>query len=214
MVRLLQKKSGQKNYAACYATGLLLARRVLQKIGLDKSYIGVVKADGAYYRVKQGPEEKRSPFKVFLDVGLTRTTTGSRVFGAMKGAVDGGLFVPHKPKRFPGNKAMPNKFDSKTLRKYIYGGHVSEYMKHLQAKNPEKYKKQFSRYITAGKGPDDIEKMWASVHTAIRADPSHVKVVRITPPKKVDINKRKLFYKDRKFRVKQKLAAAKKPTNL
>jgi hypothetical protein len=43
------------------------------------------------------------------------------VFGAMKGAVDGGLFVPHKPKRFPGNKAMKGKFDPKTLRRYIYG---------------------------------------------------------------------------------------------
>jgi len=120
----ITKKGGQKNYAACYATGLLLARRVLQKINLDKSYVGVVKADGLYYRVKQGADEKRSPFKVFLDVGLTRTTTGSRVFGAMKGAVDGGLFVPHKPKRFPGNKTMPNKFDAKTLRKYIYGTYI------------------------------------------------------------------------------------------
>jgi large subunit ribosomal protein L5e len=39
----------------------------------------------------------------------------------MKGAVDGGLFVPHKPKRFPGNKSMKGKFDPKTLRRYIYG---------------------------------------------------------------------------------------------
>jgi large subunit ribosomal protein L5e len=208
------KKGGQKNYAACYATGLLLARRVLQKINLDKSYIGVVKADGLYYRVKQGAEEKRLPFKVFLDVGLTRTTTGSRVFGTMKGAVDGGLFVPHKPKRFPGNKTLPNKFDPKTLRKYIYGVHVADYMKHLQAKNPDKYKKQFSRYIAAGKGPEEVEKMWASVHTAIRADPSHTKVKRTTAPKKVDINKRKLNNKERKNRIKQKLAVAKKPTNI
>jgi len=208
------KKGGQKNYAACYATGLLLARRVLQKVGLDKSYVGVVKADGAYYRVKQTGEEQRNPFKVFLDVGLTRTTTGCRVFGAMKGAVDGGLLIPHKPKRFPGNKAMPNKFDPKTLRKYIYGVHVSEYMKYLQNKNPEKYKKQFSRYITAGKSAEDIEKMWTSVHASIRADPSHKKVVRENPPKKVDINKRKLNNKERKNRVKQKLVASKKPTNI
>jgi len=31
-------------------------------------------------------------------------------------------------------------------------------MKLLQAKNPEKYQKQFARYVKAGKGPDDIEK--------------------------------------------------------
>jgi large subunit ribosomal protein L5e len=37
-----------------------------------------------------------------LDTGLHRTTTGSKVFGVMKGAVDGGLYVPHSVKRFPG----------------------------------------------------------------------------------------------------------------
>jgi len=203
------KKGGQKNYAACYATGLLLARRVLTQIGLDKSYVGVVKADGAYYRVKE-IEGQRAPLKVFLDVGLTRTTTGARVFGVMKGAVDGGLYVPHKPKRFPGNKKMPNKFDPKTLHKYIYGTHVADYMKQLQAKNPEKYQKHFSRYIAAGKGPEEVEKMWTAVHAAIRADPSHKKVVRTTTPKKVDIQKRKLNNKERKNKIKQKLAAAKK----
>lgn len=36
------------------------------------------------------------PFRAFLDVGLTRTTTGNRVFAAMKGAVDGGIDVPHR----------------------------------------------------------------------------------------------------------------------
>jgi len=133
------------------------------------------------------------------------------VFGAMKGAVDGGLLVPHKPKRFPGNKTMPNKFDPKTLRKYIYGIHVADYMKQLQSKNPEKYQKQFSRYIKAGKGPEDVEKMWTAVHASIRANPVHVKVVRKTPPRKVDIQKRKLNKQERKNRIKQKIAAAKKP---
>jgi len=37
-----------------------------------------------------------------LDVGLVRTTCGNRVFGALKGACDGGLHIPHSTKRFPG----------------------------------------------------------------------------------------------------------------
>jgi large subunit ribosomal protein L5e len=37
-----------------------------------------------------------------LDVGLVRTKNGNRVFGVMKGACDGGLYVPHSTKRFPG----------------------------------------------------------------------------------------------------------------
>jgi len=37
-----------------------------------------------------------------LDIGLVRTTVGNRVFGVLKGATDGGLYVPHNNKRFPG----------------------------------------------------------------------------------------------------------------
>lgn len=35
-------------------------------------------------------------FTCYLDAGLTRTTTGNKVFGALKGAVDGGLSIPHR----------------------------------------------------------------------------------------------------------------------
>ena len=40
--------------------------------------------------------EGARPFRAFLDVGLARTTTGARVFGVLKGAVDGGLDIPHR----------------------------------------------------------------------------------------------------------------------
>ena len=42
--------------------------------------------------MKDGP----GAFRCYLDVGLMRTTTGARVFGAMKGTVDGGLNIPHR----------------------------------------------------------------------------------------------------------------------
>ncbi|GAB4842424.1 hypothetical protein Ancab_012396 [Ancistrocladus abbreviatus] len=48
------------------------------------------------------PAESRSPFRALLDVGLVRTTTGNGVFGALKGALDGGLDIPHSDKRFAG----------------------------------------------------------------------------------------------------------------
>jgi len=70
---------GQKNYAAAYATGLLLARRVLTKLGLEKQYEGQVAADGNDYRVKADGDQRR-PFRVLLDIGLHYTTTGARVF--------------------------------------------------------------------------------------------------------------------------------------
>ena len=42
------------------------------------------------------------PFKCIMDVGIARTTLGARIFGALKGAVDGGLYIPHSNKKFPG----------------------------------------------------------------------------------------------------------------
>ena len=49
-------------------------------------------------------QQERRPFKVVLDTGLRATQTGAKVFAVMKGASDGGLFVPHEATRFPGFK--------------------------------------------------------------------------------------------------------------
>merc|ERR1719189_527270 len=81
-------KVGLTNYAAAYCTGLLLARRVLQKLKLDKIYEGNDEVNGDEYYVED-VDDKPGAFRACLDVGLARTSTGARVFGAMKGAADG-----------------------------------------------------------------------------------------------------------------------------
>jgi len=97
--------AGLTNYAAAYATGLLVARRLLKKVGMDATYKGAAKVDGEDYTVEKDAEnQERRPFKAILDVGLTRTTTGNKVFACLKGACDGGLNIPHSTKRFPGYK--------------------------------------------------------------------------------------------------------------
>eukprot|EP01006_Ploeotia_vitrea_P057918 TRINITY_DN68470_c0_g1_i1.p2 TRINITY_DN68470_c0_g1~~TRINITY_DN68470_c0_g1_i1.p2 ORF type:complete len:308 (+),score=189.04 TRINITY_DN68470_c0_g1_i1:94-1017(+) len=164
-------KAGLTNYAACYATGLLLARRVNAKLNLD--YEGQTEVDGEFFLVEKDGE--KGPFRALLDVGLARTSTGARVFGALKGAVDGGLDVPHNDRRFPGSyrdeetKEYASQPD--VHRNYIFGGHVKTYMEHLQENDEEAYKRQFSKFIAAGVGPDDLEDMYAKAHAAIRADP-------------------------------------------
>merc|ERR1712222_275472 len=92
---------GLTNYASAYATGLLTAGRLLKAKQMADMYKGNDKIDGALYSVQDHMGERR-PFKAYLDVGLVRTTTGNRVFGAMKGACDGGLNIPHNEQRFPG----------------------------------------------------------------------------------------------------------------
>lgn len=67
-------------------------------------YKGIEDPNGDHFDVYAADKinRERRPFKALLDVGLVRTTAGNRVFGAMKGAVDGGIFIPHNTKRFPG----------------------------------------------------------------------------------------------------------------
>merc|ERR1711964_14431 len=62
---------GLTNWAAAYCTGLLIARRVLKKLGMDEDFAGVEEADGEYKLTEAGEDEdSRRPFKAFLDVGL------------------------------------------------------------------------------------------------------------------------------------------------
>ncbi|KAJ6489725.1 hypothetical protein C8R45DRAFT_1138335 [Mycena sanguinolenta] len=55
-----------------------------------------------------------------LDVGLRRTSTGS------------------------------HELDAEVLKKYIYGGHVAEYMESLEEEDNERFKKQFASYLADG----------------------------------------------------------------
>jgi len=169
-------KLGLTNYAACYATGLLLARRVLKKLGLDEMYTGTEETTGKYF-LEEREDEAKNPFSCVLDVGLRPTTTGARVYAAMKGAVDGGVAVPHGDtgKQFPGWKQVDEKtkFDSRVLRKYIFGGHVADYMTFLQDKpDQEEYETQFRQYIKEGIKAEDLESIYATAHEKIREDPS------------------------------------------
>ena len=166
-------KHGLANWAAAYATGLLLARRALSKLDLAEAFTGVEEPDGEYTLTEAAEVdgEERRPFKCILDVGLARTSTGARIFGAMKGASDGGIFIPHSSNRFPGYDVETKELDAETLRKYIFGGHVAEYMETLADDDEERYKSQFSGYIDDEVEADGLEEMYQEAHKAIREDP-------------------------------------------
>lgn len=194
---------GLTNYAAAYATGLLLARRHLKAVGLASKYIGKKEADGEEFQVTR--RRGRRPFLAHLDVGLVRTTTGARVFGALKGALDGGLNIPHSEKKFFGYDKEKKKSDPKKLRHVIFGGHVADYMRTLSKGNPTKYKKHFSRYIKAKIAPENLEAMYKKAHTAIRKKSALV----YTKKKKLAVKKfwgtKKMSLGQRKKRIHSKL---------
>lgn len=200
-------KVGLTNYASAYCTGLLLARRLLKKLRLDALYAGATEVTGEEYTVEpldDGP----NPFRCYLDVGLMKTSTGARVFGAMKGAVDGGLNIPHSTKRFPGYDTESKSFNAEVHRKHIFGQHVADYMRQLSEEDDEAYKRQFSKYIKQGITADSMEGIYKKAHESIRADPTHVpKPKKDQPPIKKRWNRAKLSLSERKNRIAQKKAS-------
>nr|XP_037839010.1 60S ribosomal protein L5-like [Chlorocebus sabaeus] len=109
-------KVGLTNDAAASCPGLLLARRLL----MDKIYEGQVEVTGDGYNV-ESIDGRPGAFTCYLDAGLGRTTTGNKAFGALKGAVDGGLSIAHNTKRFPGYDSENKEVNAEVHRKYIRG---------------------------------------------------------------------------------------------
>jgi large subunit ribosomal protein L5e len=171
--------TGLANYASAYATGLLIARRLLQKVGLDTMYAGNTNT-GKDYDVSQDVQDRR-PFKVILDTGLKATTTGSKVFAVLKGAADGGLYVPHSTKRFPGEVEGE---ENKVLRNRILGAHVDEYIKTL--KGSERFELQFKRWNETLKaaGVPSVQKLYEKIHAEIRKNPTFTKKAAAKDPKR------------------------------
>lgn len=186
--------AGLTNYASSYATGLLLARRLLKQVGLSTMYAANDSINGEYFNVEEDIQDKR-PFKALLDVGITSTSTGARCFAVMKGACDGGINVPHKTKRFPGFIKQASevikdkrgraadvekteaKFNATILRDRIFGNHVTVYMNLLKKEDAAKFKIQFSQWekcLVAAK-VKTCEDLYKKVHAGIIANPDRVK---------------------------------------
>mmetsp|Transcript_52166 Transcript_52166/g.97905 ORF Transcript_52166/g.97905 Transcript_52166/m.97905 type:complete len:317 (+) Transcript_52166:85-1035(+) len=215
---------GHKNYGAAYATGLLVARRTLKKFGLDETFKGKEEIDGEEYHIEDEETEQR-PFKAILDVGIRRTCVGARMWGALKGAVDGGLHVPHSAKNFPGFKPAEEKgqdpeYDAEAHKERIFGGHVKEYMEMLQEEDPTKYEAHFSKFIENDIDAEKLEEMYTEAHEKIKEDPefepSEKKEVtwerkgnKVTGSDGTEVARSmKLSLKQRREKVRQKIAAA------
>merc|ERR1719481_2304138 len=100
------------------------------------------------------------------------------MWGALKGAVDGGLHVPHTNKKVPGFKPPDEKgqdpeYDAEAHKDKIFGVHVKEYMEMLAEEDPTKYEAHFSKYIADDIDADKMEDMYSEAHTKIREDPDH-----------------------------------------
>lgn len=110
--------------------------------------------------------------KAVLDIGLHYPSKSSRVFAALKGALDAGLTIPFDKEKLPNEER-------------IMGHHIAEYAKYLSS-NPEAYQKQFSAQLARGLGPEEIDSHFRQVKEKIissfkRADPSEVEKTEAGP---------------------------------
>jgi len=168
---------GITNYSAAYCVGLLCARRCLSSFALDKIYSGVDSVTGTDSKlepVNAGPR----PFTLIIDTGLKKTSTGSKIFGILKGALDGGVKIPHNEKRFVGYEKITKKYEPDLMRRYIFGAHVSDFMEELEEEEPDSFRRQFSQFINQKVKHGDLEQIYDAVHKAIRANPTSARGVK------------------------------------
>ena len=104
-----------------------------------------------------------------LDIGLHYPSKSSRVFAALKGALDAGLRIPFDKEKLP---------DEKT----VMGAHVTEYAKRLSS-NPEAYQKQFSAQLARGLKPEEINSHFVSVKEKITSSLSKAATSEISKEK-------------------------------
>lgn len=117
-----------KNTSAAYLTGYLCGKKA----------------------VKEGITE------AVLDMGLATSTKGSRVYAALKGALDAGLDLPHNDVILPGEDR-------------ITGEHIAQYAESLDKAEMEK---KFSQYIQRGLSPQDLPDHFQSIKEKIEKEVS------------------------------------------
>ncbi|MDP6670941.1 MAG: 50S ribosomal protein L18, partial [archaeon] len=86
-----------------------------------------------------------------LDIGFNTPVHGSRVFAALKGAIDNGLDVKADEKALPSEDR-------------VSGKHIEEYAKKL---GEEEYKKKFSTYVKKGINVKELSKVFEAVKQKI-----------------------------------------------
>ena len=116
---------GSKNIPAAYLLGMLAAKKALAN-GIEEA---------------------------ILDIGLFRPTKGSKIFSAVKGAIDTGLYIPCDSDIMPD----PSSIEGKIISKYADS-----------IDNPYLYEKQFSHYLKNGLRPQDLPDHVSQIKSKIK----------------------------------------------
>lgn len=88
-----------------------------------------------------------------------------------QGCLDGGLEMPYNEKRMVGFEAENKTLDTEVLEKYIFNGHVGEYMEEMEEESPEKYENHFAVYHKAELTYDTMEDVFKEVRALLCIPP-------------------------------------------
>ncbi len=92
--------------------------------------------------------------EAILDIGRHKHVPGGSLYAALKGVLDAGLEVPHSEEIIPSEER-------------IRGEHIANYAKLLKESDPDRYKKQFSRYLKEGLEPEKLPEHFDEVKKRI-----------------------------------------------
>ncbi len=81
--------------------------------------------------------------EAILDIGLKGPSSGSRIFAALKGALDTGLSIPCSEEVAPSEERTR-------------GEHISAYAKQLAEQDPVLYSRTFSEYLSRNLKPEEL----------------------------------------------------------
>ncbi|MEW6592451.1 MAG: 50S ribosomal protein L18 [Candidatus Hadarchaeota archaeon] len=90
-----------------------------------------------------------------LDIGNYNPVKGSKIFAVLKGALDAGLKVPHDESVLP---------DEGRIR----GKHIADYAGGLKQSSPDAYQARFSKYISRGLPPEQLQEHFDGVKQSIQ----------------------------------------------
>ncbi|MBD3404894.1 MAG: 50S ribosomal protein L18 [Candidatus Lokiarchaeota archaeon] len=145
-------KGGTCNLPAAYLTGLLAGLRAKAN-GIDNA---------------------------ILDIGLHPPVRGSKIYAALKGAVDAGLTIPHGEEVFPDQERLT-------------GQHIVESFKHLSdEKDSHMFSKIGSKKTNITSIPKQFESVKAELEGLTKTQLKKPKKVKITVPKKTKKEREKL----------------------
>jgi large subunit ribosomal protein L18 len=94
--------------------------------------------------------------EAILDIGFATPVRGTAPFAVLKGALDAGLDVPHNEAAFPSEDR-------------INGEHIARFAAELKEKDPDRYKRQFSKYLENGLNPEDLPKHFEEIFKKVKA---------------------------------------------